>query len=93
MRQPRPLFKLFSSFQTLISNFETNKYVKNVHPVYCAGIRTHDLWHMTLLPLALDQGSHPLMRRPRYLSLNRDNEQSIETEQNLTEAVGDISLV
>ena len=31
-----------------------NKYnVKNVHPVYTAGIRTHDLWNTSLLPLPL----------------------------------------
>ena len=30
---------------------------KNVHPGYGAGIRTHDLWNVNLLPLPLDQGS------------------------------------
>ena len=30
---------------------------KMVHPVYCAGIQTHDLWNMSLLPLPLGQGS------------------------------------
>ena len=33
--------------------------VKNVHPVYGAGIRTHDLRNMSLLPRPLDQGSRP----------------------------------
>ena len=33
--------------------------VKNVHPVYGAGIRTHNLQNMSLLPLPLDQGSRP----------------------------------
>ena len=33
--------------------------VKNVHPVYSAAIRTHDLWNMSLLPYPLDQGSLP----------------------------------
>ena len=33
--------------------------VKNIHPVYGAGIRTNDLWSMSLLPLPLDQGSRP----------------------------------
>ena len=28
----------------------TNTYVKNVHPVYGAGIQTHNLWNMSLLP-------------------------------------------
>ena len=32
---------------------------KNVHPVYGTGIRTHDLWNMSLLPFPLDQGSRP----------------------------------
>ena len=31
--------------------------LKNVHPVYVAGIRTHELWYMSLFPLPLDQGS------------------------------------
>ena len=48
MGQPRPLFHLFSSFQTNITNFTTNRCMKNVHPVYYAGIRTHDLWNMSL---------------------------------------------
>ena len=30
--------------------FTTNAYVKNVHPVYGAGIWTHKLWNMSLLP-------------------------------------------
>ena len=29
---------------------------KNVHPVFGAGIRTHDLWNTSLFPLPLDQG-------------------------------------
>ena len=48
MGHPRPLFRLFSVFfkQTL----QFLQYVKNVHPVYGAGIRTHDLQNMSLLP-------------------------------------------
>ena len=34
--------------------------VKNVNPLYDAGIRTNDLWNMSLLPGPLDQGSRPL---------------------------------
>ena len=41
-------FCLFSSFQTQITINTTNK-CENVHPVYGAGIQTHDLWHMSLL--------------------------------------------
>ena len=37
-----------------------NKYMwKIFDPVYCAGIRTHDLQEMSLLSLPLDQGSRP----------------------------------
>ena len=43
MGLPRPLFNLFSSFQTNITISTTN--VKNVHQVYGAVIRTHDLEH------------------------------------------------
>ena len=39
-------FRLFK--QTL--QFLQQINVKNVHPVYGAGIRTHDLWNMSLLP-------------------------------------------
>ena len=64
MGQPRPLFNIFSSFQKYITNFTTNRYLceKNVHPVYGAGIRTHDLWNMSLLPLPLDEGSRPAFK-------------------------------
>ena len=34
--------------------------MKNVHPIYGAGIRTHDLWNVSLFPQPLDQGSRPL---------------------------------
>ena len=33
---------------------------KNVHPVYGAGIRTHNLRYVSLYPLPLDQGSRPV---------------------------------
>ena len=51
----------YRSFQTnIITIFcKKYKYVKNVHPVYGAGIRTHDLWNVSLLPQPLDQGSCP----------------------------------
>ena len=41
---------LFSVFQTNIIVILQQIDVKNVHPVYCAGIQTHDLWNMNLLP-------------------------------------------
>ena len=40
----------FRSVQTNITIFTTNKCAKNVHPVHGAGIWTHDLWNMSLLP-------------------------------------------
>ena len=33
--------------------------MKNVHPVYGAGIRTHNLCNISPLPYPLDQGSLP----------------------------------
>ena len=33
--------------------------MKNVHPVSCAGIRTHDLLNTSLLPCTPDKGSRP----------------------------------
>ena len=52
---------IFGLFQTnIITIFTTNICGKNVHPVYGAGIRTHDLWNVSLFPLPLDQGSRPL---------------------------------
>ena len=33
--------------------------VKIFHPVYGAGIRTHDLWNRSVLPKSLDQGFRP----------------------------------
>ena len=52
---------IFGPFQTnIITIFTTNIWGKNVHPVYGAGIRTHDLWNVSLFPLPLDQGSRPV---------------------------------
>ena len=39
--------------------FLHQKYVKNVHPVYGAGIRTHYLRNVSLFPKPLDQDSRP----------------------------------
>ena len=39
MGHPRPLFRLFSSFQTILQ-FLPQINMKNAHPVYGAGIRT-----------------------------------------------------
>ena len=49
--QPRPLFVYFRSFQTNNTIFTTNQCKKcHFHPVSGAGIRTHDLWNVSLLP-------------------------------------------
>ena len=49
MGLPRPLllfiFGLFK--QTSLQLFNKHMW-KNVHPVYVAGIQTHDLWNMSL---------------------------------------------
>ena len=45
---PRPLVRLFSSFKQISLFYKNN--VKNVHPVYRAGIWTHTLQNMSLLP-------------------------------------------
>ena len=52
MGHPRPLFRLFSVFFKLTSKGTILQQinVKNVHPVDGAGIRTHDLQDMSLLP-------------------------------------------
>ena len=57
------------SFIFVFSNKQNNFYNKylhviNVHPVYGAGIWTHDLQNMSLLPWPLDQGSCPKTRYP-----------------------------
>ena len=39
--------------------FLQQKYVKNVHPVYGAGIWTHYLRNVSLFPKPLDQDSRP----------------------------------
>ena len=47
---PRPLLLfIFGHFKQKLP-FLKHINVKNVHPVYGAGIRTHNLWNMILLP-------------------------------------------
>ena len=57
MGQPRPLSFFGLSKQTL--QFRLQIKMKNVRPVYGAGIRTYDLSNTSRLPLPLDQGSCP----------------------------------
>ena len=47
---PGLFFIYFWSFQTNIITILQQIYVKNVHPVYNTGIRTHDLWNISLFP-------------------------------------------
>ena len=47
---PGLFFVYLQSFQTNITIFTTNICEKNVHPVYGAGIRTHDLRNVSLFP-------------------------------------------
>ena len=56
MNLPRPLF------QTNITIFTIN-YVKNVHQVYGAEIRTHNLYNTDFLPQPLDQGCDPKLNK------------------------------
>ena len=39
---------------------------RNVLPVYSAGIQTHNLQDMNLLPLPQDQGSRPILIILKY---------------------------
>ena len=43
-------FFYFRSFQTNIIAIFTTNICENVHPVYGAGIRNHDLWNVSLFP-------------------------------------------
>ena len=49
------LYYLFSSFQSCITIFTTNRFMRKISG---AGIRTHNI-QMSLLPQQLDQGSRP----------------------------------
>ena len=71
MGQYRPLFRLFSVFfKQIIHFFTTNQCEKcHVHPVYDAGIRTHDLRNLSFLPQPLDQGSSPNILTSNHLSV------------------------
>ena len=56
---------IFGLFEQTIQFY--SKYLwKNVHPVYGAGIQSHDLWKVSLFPYPLDKGSRPF--QPPFLS-------------------------
>ena len=51
MGQPPASFSfIFGLFKQISLQFLQQIYVKNVHPVYGAGIRTHDLQNVSLFP-------------------------------------------
>ena len=56
---PGPFF-VFGLFQANIINFTTNK-CETVYPIYGAGIPTHNLQNVSLLPLPLDKSSHHVL--------------------------------
>ena len=58
MGNPRTLFHLFLTFQTIITIF-TTKNGENDIPIHGAGTRTHNLQNMSLLRKSQDQGSRP----------------------------------
>ena len=59
MGQPRPLFHLFSSFQTHITNLTANRYVKKCpSSIWCRDSNSQTFEHESL-PIPLDQGSCP----------------------------------
>ena len=58
MGLPRPLFVYFCLFEQTLHFFQQIN-VKNVHPVFGAGIWTHNHLIMSLLPEPLDQCSRP----------------------------------
>ena len=46
MGQPRPLFRLFQTNNTIFTTYQCEK-CPNVHPVYGAGMNTHDRVNMS----------------------------------------------
>ena len=62
MDHPGHFFIYFCLFKPTL-HISQQIYVKNVHPVYSAEFRTHDLQNMSLLPWPLDQGSYPKLNQ------------------------------
>ena len=51
MGQPLPILSfIFGLLNQTSLQFLQQIYVRNIHPVYGAGIRTHDLQNTSLLP-------------------------------------------
>ena len=60
MGQPGPLIHLNLVNSNKQYNFYNKSIRKNVHPVYSAGIQTHNLSNFIRHPQPLDQGACPL---------------------------------
>ena len=81
MGHPRPLLRLFSFFQKQY-NFCYNYTRKYVYPAYYgAGIQTHDLQNMILLPQPLDQGKAPIYYLILYLRSDSDKPRTLFQSQ------------
>ena len=52
-------------------------YVKNVHPAYGARTRTHNRQLKNLLPLPLDQGTHPYKQTSYVLTTSSNSKTSL----------------
>ena len=59
MVHTRSLFRSFFVFQTNITSILLQINVKNVHPVYGAGVRTHNLQIVSVIPQPLVHGFCP----------------------------------
>ena len=44
------LFFIYFVFSNTLKNLQQIHMWKNVYPIYGAGIKTHDLWNLSLLP-------------------------------------------
>ena len=78
LAKPGLFFCLFSSFQTLITNFRTNRYVKKcyVHLVHGAGIQT--LEHESP-PINTRPGLTPHMSKFQWLGFAKLNSEFAES--------------
>ena len=84
MGQPQPLFHLFSVFSNKLYNFYNKWMWKHVHPVYGAGIRTHDLSNKSRHPKPLDQGSRPCPSTHLYFTRYAPNDEYLQSSSYAT---------
>ena len=59
MGYPRPHFVYFCLFKQTLKFLKQIPMWKNVHPLYGAGIWTHNIWNMSLLPSTTRPGLPP----------------------------------